>query len=158
MPRRPPADVRAYLAKTPPLQRGALERLRAQILAAAPEAEEKVSYGIPGFFHHGRLVWVAAFRDHCSFFAMYTGAGIAKRSGLSGFTVSKGTIRFAPDHPLPARLVRKIVRARVAENEARASKGTPRAPRKARPAPRKPEGRGPRKARARRVRRRPAPR
>lgn len=119
-PRAPPRDVAAYLAKLAPPQRAALERLRAQILAAAPKAEERISYQIPGFFHHGRLVWMAAFRDHCSFFPGANATRLARELGYGDLVKAKGTLHFMPEKPLPATLVKAIVKARVRENEANA--------------------------------------
>ena len=125
----PPPAVRAYLAAQPPAHRAALMKLRAQILAAAPGAIEKISYGMPAFARDGRfLLSIAGFREHCSLFAGYSGTALARESGLAGFEVNdKGTIRFSPDRSIPARLVAKIVKLRLAENAAlsaaRAAKG-----------------------------------
>lgn len=117
-----PKDVDEYLARLPEPQRKALERLRAQVLAAAPEASERISYGMPTFVHAGyALVHMAAFRDHCSFFPGSGGVTLALESELAAFETAKGTIRFAPQKPLPAALVKRIVRLRVKENEARAA-------------------------------------
>ncbi|HEX2021248.1 MAG TPA: DUF1801 domain-containing protein [Candidatus Thermoplasmatota archaeon] len=117
-----PTTVDEYLARLPAPQRAALMRLRAQIRAAAPKATEKISYGMPTFVHEGNLVHMAAFRDHCSFFPGRAGVALALKDELEGFETAKGTIRFRPGKPLPAALVKKIVRMRVAENEARAAK------------------------------------
>lgn len=116
-----PPSVDAYLAKVPPEQRAALQRLRRTIRAAAPEAEEVISYGMPGYKLDGYLVAFAAFNDHCSFFP---GASIVKdyRAELKAYATSKGTVRFTPDHPLPASLVRRIVLDRIAANRARRAK------------------------------------
>ncbi len=113
------ADVDAYLAKVPPEQRAALQRLRDLVRAAAPDAEEVISYRMPAFRYRGNLVYYAAFADHCS---LFIGSVVTQRkfaAELKPFAAGKGTVRFTPDHPLPADLVRRIVRARVAENEAR---------------------------------------
>ncbi len=111
--------VDAYLAKVPADQRAALQTLRDAIRAAAPEAEEVISYGMPAFRRYGVLVYYAAFRDHCSFFpgSVVTQRRFAKE--LKAFAAGKGTVHFTPERPLPAELVMRIVRARVAENEAR---------------------------------------
>jgi len=112
-------SVDAYLAAVPEPARSALIDLRRVIREAAPEAEEVISYGMPVFKHHGHLVGIAAFKNHCSFFPMSGSQIEAHRNELKTFYTSKGTIRFTPDHPLPADLVRRIVLARVAENERR---------------------------------------
>lgn len=112
-----PAGIHAaYLAGIGPDQRAALERLRAAILAAAPRAEEGVSYGLPAFRLDGKpLAAFSAAKNHCSFYPM-SGALVAQHAdALAGFDTSKGTIRFTPEKPLPAALVRKIVKARIAE-------------------------------------------
>lgn len=110
----PPKDVETYLAALPKGQRAALEKLRKIIRAAAPKAEEVISYGIPAFYYQGYgLVWYAAWKDHCS---LYPISGAIKRE-LKGYNTAKGTIRFAVDKPLPAPLVRKLVRARIADSQ-----------------------------------------
>jgi uncharacterized protein YdhG (YjbR/CyaY superfamily) len=115
-------DVDADLAKIPARQRAALETLRGIIQAAVPEATEVISYRIPTFRHHGGLVAFAGFKEHCSFFVMSPAVTAAHKSDLKGHHTSKGTIRFTPDAPLPPALVKKLVKARVAENEARAAR------------------------------------
>jgi uncharacterized protein YdhG (YjbR/CyaY superfamily) len=113
--------VEAYLQALPQPMRLALERLRKLIREAAPDAEEVISYQMPGFRHQGVLVTYAAFTDHCSFFPMSPAVLEAYTGELTGFVTSKGTIRFTPEKPLPEALVKRIVRARVAENESRKS-------------------------------------
>lgn len=113
-------DVDEYLAAVPPDQRAALERLRKIIRAAAPKATEVISYGMPGYKYLGALVYFAAFKNHCSFFPASGKLIRAHQRELAGYELSKGTIRFTLDKPLPATLVRKLVKARAAENEARA--------------------------------------
>jgi uncharacterized protein YdhG (YjbR/CyaY superfamily) len=110
-----PKTVDAYLAAVPEPARGTLNKIRAAIRSAAPrEATETISYGIPAFRHNGVLVWYAAFSDHCSLFP--TAAVIeAFKNELKGFSLSKGTIHFPTDKPLPATLVKKMVKARVAQ-------------------------------------------
>src|SRR5216117_2143183 len=105
--------VAAYFAAVPPKSRQALKRLRAAIKSAAPSAKEAFSYGIPAFKIDGRpLVWFAAFRDHSSFFPGAT--AIRKHAMLLGkYKISKGTIQFPPDDPLPASLVAKLVKTRI---------------------------------------------
>jgi uncharacterized protein YdhG (YjbR/CyaY superfamily) len=113
-----PKSVAEYWKALPNDQREALERLRKAILAAAPGAEECLSYGLVGFRHRGRtLVHLGASAKHCAFYPGPSAIASFKKE-LASFDMSKGTIRFQPDAPLPAALVRKIVKARLAENAA----------------------------------------
>ena len=80
------------------------------------EATECISYGMPAFKHKGVLVWFAAFSDHCSLFPTASVIDAFKRE-LKGFSTSKGTIQFATDKPLPVALVKKLVKARIAQTE-----------------------------------------
>ncbi len=112
----------AYLASIPADGRAALLKLRKTIRAIIPEAPEVISYQVPTFKHKGALVAYAAFKDHCSFFVMSTEVMRAHAAELEGHDVGKGSIRFAPDKPLPAALVKKLVKARIAENEARCTR------------------------------------
>jgi uncharacterized protein YdhG (YjbR/CyaY superfamily) len=107
--------VDAYLARVSEPARGTLNKIRAAIRSATPrEATETISYGIPAFKYNGVLVWFAAFSDHCSLFP--TAAVIETfKNELKGFSISKGTIQFPTDKPLPAGLVKKIVKARIAQ-------------------------------------------
>jgi len=111
-----PATVRTineYLRTVPSDQRAALNKLRRTIRAAFPRAEECISYGIPAFRLDGRVVaWFAAAARHCSFFP--GGVVDSFKSELADYETSKGTIRFQPDHPLPAGLVKKLIKARIA--------------------------------------------
>lgn len=109
-------QVEAYLASVPADARKALESLRRALKAAAPEAEEGLSYGLPALRLDGRpLVCYSAAKAHCSFFPMSPAVIRAHKADLKAYSTSKGTIRFGPDKSLPAALVRKLVRARVAE-------------------------------------------
>ncbi len=106
-----------YLAALSEDKRAALERLRKIIRATAPKAEECISYGLPAFRLDGRmLVAFGATAKHCAFYPMSSSTVEAHQDDLKDHDTSKGTIRFQPDHPLPAALVRKLVRARIAEN------------------------------------------
>ena len=97
-------------------KRAALETLRKNIRAAAPQAEECISYGVPAFRLNGRfLVAYAAAKNHCAF---YPGAVIGELKELKNYDTSKGTIRFSPDRPLPVALVRKLVKLRIAKMKA----------------------------------------
>jgi len=113
MPKVTARTVDEYLAPLPPDQRAALQWLRRQIKAAAPAAEECISYGIPAFRLEGRLlVHFGAAARHCAF---YPGAVVKSfRKELKGYDVGKGTIRFQPGARLPAALVRKLVDAQKA--------------------------------------------
>jgi uncharacterized protein YdhG (YjbR/CyaY superfamily) len=105
-----------YLAAQPADKRAALEKLRNAIRAAAPRAEEAVSYGLPAFRLNDRpLVCFAAAANHCSLYPMSPAVIRAHAGDLKRYEISKGTIRFSPERPLPAALVRKIVKARIAE-------------------------------------------
>ena len=108
-----PRTIDQYLARVEPRKRAALNRLRKAIRAAVPRAEECVSYQLPAFRLDGRmLVWFGAGANHCAF---YPGAVVqAHRHLLQRYETSKGTIRFQPDQPIPAALVRKLVKARAA--------------------------------------------
>jgi len=106
-----------YLATLSEDQRAALEKLRKTIKAAAPKAEECISYRLPAFRLNGKvLVAFGATADHCAFYPMSSSTVAAHQDDLKGYDTSKGTIRFPPNHPLPAALVRKLVKARIAEN------------------------------------------
>lgn len=111
-------EVEGYLAGLPEDARAALQKLRKTIRAAAPGAVEGFSYGIPAFKLHGRpLVAYASLKSHCSFFPMSPAVIDAHRQDLAGYETAKGTIRFQADKPLPSALVRKLVKARIAESE-----------------------------------------
>jgi uncharacterized protein YdhG (YjbR/CyaY superfamily) len=115
-----PKNTDEYLAAVPEPARGTLNKIRAAIRAAAPaEATEAIGYGMPTFRYKGALVAFAAFSNHCSFFPMGGSVVEAFQSELKAYQTSKGTIRFPVDKPLPAALVKKLVKARVAQNESR---------------------------------------
>jgi uncharacterized protein YdhG (YjbR/CyaY superfamily) len=115
----PPKSVDEYFAGVPEPARSTLHKMRAVIRSAVPpEATETISYGIPAFKYKGVLVWFAAFRDHCSLFPTASVVEAFKNE-LKGFSTSKGTIQFPTDKPLPIALVKKLVRARVTENESK---------------------------------------
>ena len=113
------ASVDEYLRGVPKEARDSLEKLRKTIRAAASEATEVISYRIPTFKHLGPLVGFAAFNDHCSFFVMSPAVMEAHKDELKRYDTSKGTIRFPFGKPPAAGLVRKLVKARIEENEAR---------------------------------------
>jgi uncharacterized protein YdhG (YjbR/CyaY superfamily) len=95
-----------------------LQQVRATIKEAAPDAEETISYKMPAFKQNGILVWFAAFKRHIGFFPKVS-AIEAFREELSGYELSKGTIRFPLDKPVPLDLVKRIVAFRVKENSAK---------------------------------------
>ncbi|MFZ0635858.1 MAG: DUF1801 domain-containing protein [Candidatus Acidiferrales bacterium] len=117
--KRAPKNVDEYLAGVPELARSTLNKMREAIRSAVPpEAAETISYRIPAFKHKGVLLWFAAFSGHCSLFP--TASVIeAFKNELKGFSTSKGTIQFPTDRPLPTALVKKLVKARVAQNESK---------------------------------------
>jgi uncharacterized protein YdhG (YjbR/CyaY superfamily) len=109
--------VDEYLEHVPEPARTTLNKIRAVIRSVAPpETSESISYGIPTFKYKGMLAAYAAFSDHCS---LFPGAGptIEFKDELKNFPTSKGTIRFAPNKPLPATLLKKLMKARIRENE-----------------------------------------
>ena len=112
-----PRTVDEYLERVPEPARTTLKKIRTVIRSVAPpEATEGISYGMPTFKYKGMLASFAAFSDHCS---LFPGAGptIEFRNELKNFQTSKGTIRFAPNKPLPATLLKRLMKARIAENE-----------------------------------------
>jgi len=112
-----PKDVDEYLAAVPEPARSTLNKVRAIIRSTVPpEASETISYRIPAFKYKGVLVWFAAFSNHCSLFPTASVVAMFKEQ-LKGFTISKGTIQFPLDKPLPTTLIRNIVKARVEQNE-----------------------------------------
>jgi uncharacterized protein YdhG (YjbR/CyaY superfamily) len=116
-PTKVPKTVDEYLERVPEPARTTLKTIRAVIRSVAPaEATEGISYGIPTFKYKGMLASFAAFSGHCS---LFPGAGptIEFKNDLKNFQTSKGTIRFAPNKPLPAALLKKLVKARIAENK-----------------------------------------
>jgi len=109
--------IEKYLAPLPPAFQAALQQLRRTIRAAAPEAIETISYRLPAFDWHGSLVAFGAASKHCALYVMSGTALDAFQQELEAFDLSKGTVRFSPDKPIPATLVRRIVKARMLENE-----------------------------------------
>ena len=111
--------VDEYLAGVPEPARSTLGKIRAAIRAAAPaESTEIISYGIPAFKHKRVLIWFAAFSNHCSLFPTASVIEEFKKE-LKGFSLSKGTIQFPTDKPLPNALIKKLVKTRVAQIESK---------------------------------------
>ena len=111
-----PKTVEAYFESLPDEQRAPLRKLRETIASAAPEADEGITYSMPGFLLGGHgFVAYAAFKDHYSFFPMSSEAVERHRDELGSRVTGKGTISFEYGKPLPAALVKKVVRTRLAE-------------------------------------------
>jgi uncharacterized protein YdhG (YjbR/CyaY superfamily) len=109
-----PETVEAYLAATPPEVRRILTRLRRIVREEAPEATERIAYGMPAFELGGPLVYFAAFQGHIGFYALPSGTA-AFRAELEPYRSGKGSVQFPLDEPLPVDLIRRIVRFRVEE-------------------------------------------
>jgi len=114
-----PATVDEYMADLPEKEREVLSVIRKTIRATAPKAEEAISYGMPGYKYHGMLVYFAAFKNHLSFFP---GSSTIDQFGeeVKKYKTSKGTLQFTVDKPITSSLVKKIVKARMKQNEANA--------------------------------------
>ena len=109
------STIDEYIAGFPADTQALLETVRATIRAAAPGAEERISYQMPAFALHGNLVYFAALKDHIGFYP--TGSGIeAFKDELSGYDVTKGSVKFPVNQPLPLDLIRRIVQFRVTQN------------------------------------------
>lgn len=113
--KRGPTSIDQYIATFPPEIRKVLQEMRATIRAAAPEAQEKISYQMPTFFLNGNLVHFAAFKNHIGFYPTPSGIEAFKQE-LSAYASAKGSVQFPLDRPLPFELVSRIVQYRVAEN------------------------------------------
>jgi uncharacterized protein YdhG (YjbR/CyaY superfamily) len=112
-----PRNVDEYLARVPEPALSALTKIRGAIRSVVPaETTEIISYRIPAFKHKKVLVWYAAFLDHCSLFPT-NAVIVAFKKELKGFSTSKGTIHFPIDKPVPTALIKKLVKARVAQSE-----------------------------------------
>lgn len=121
MPMKKYATVDDYLADVPAKERAVLNKIRATVKSVVPEAGEKISYGMPAFTYHGNLLYYGAMKTHLSLFPGSKSVVKELAAEISRYgTTSAGTIRFKVDKPLPATLIKKIVRARMAENRARA--------------------------------------
>jgi len=114
-----PKDVSAYIAAAPIESRPMLRQLRRAIREAAPKAEERISYRMPYYHHHGRLIYFAAYRHHVGLYIM-GGSHKAMAAELKPYQTSKATLRFPIGGKIPVTLVKKIVKTRARENEAKA--------------------------------------
>lgn len=107
--------VDEYFSTLPSRAKKVLKEVRKRIQKTVPEAEELISYNIPAFKFHGLLIWYAAFKEHVSIFPKTTAIKVFGKE-LSKYEVSKGTIKFPVDKPVPFGLITKVVRFRVKEN------------------------------------------
>lgn len=114
------ASVNEYIAKADRHAKKALSEIRKTIKAVAPNAEEVISYQIPGYKYHGMLVFFAAWKNHISLYPAPWGAESLKKE-MSAYKGSRGTIKFPLDKPMPLTLIKKMVKYRMKENEMRAS-------------------------------------
>ncbi|HKD51991.1 MAG TPA: DUF1801 domain-containing protein [Candidatus Acidoferrum sp.] len=110
-----------YLDRFPKDVQQRLQKMRRTVKKAAPQAKEKISYGIPAFTLNGMLVWFAAFKNHIGFYPR-TSAIAAFKEELSVYQGAKGSVRFPFDKPLPLPLIRRIVKFRVKENLSKVKK------------------------------------
>ncbi len=111
-----PTTIDEYIVQFPTDVQRVLRRVRATIRKAAPKAEERISYGMPGYFLNGQLVWFGGHPKHIGFYP--TGEGIAAfRKDLAGYKSSKGAVQFPLDQPIPYDLIARIVKHRVQQNQ-----------------------------------------
>jgi uncharacterized protein YdhG (YjbR/CyaY superfamily) len=111
-------EVDAYIAAAPQAAQPLLRQLRELIKSGAPKAEERISYGMPYYHHHGHLIYFAVFKNHIG---LYPVGNADKHLEMSAYTTGKGTYRFPLDEPLPVALIRRLIRTRVKENESKAA-------------------------------------
>jgi uncharacterized protein YdhG (YjbR/CyaY superfamily) len=115
----PAKDVDAYIAAAAEPARGMLKKMRQIVKAAAPRAVEMISYGIPLYKHHGHLTAFAAFKNHVGFYVMSKRLMAAYKEEFAPYKKAIATVQFPIGEPIPAALVKKVVKARIRENEAR---------------------------------------
>lgn len=114
-------EVERYIAATALQAQATLCELRQVIRAAAPLAEERLSYGMPSYAHHGRVTYFAAFKGHVGVYG-FSREDLAAH-GLEAYAAGRGTLRLPIGDPLPVAQIRRLIMARVAENEARRGAG-----------------------------------
>lgn len=117
--RKTPKSFEDYLERFPKHVQQRLQKMRLTVKKAAPQAKEKISYGIPAFSLHGMLVWFAAFKNHIGFYPR-TSAIAAFKKELSAYKGAKGSVQFPLDKPLPFPLISRMVKFRVKENLSKA--------------------------------------
>ena len=118
-----PRTIDEYIAGFPPDVQAILQKIRETIRAAAPDAEETISYQMPTFTLHGNLVHFAAFKSHIGFYPVPTGIEKFKKE-LAAYKGGKGSVQFPLDQPMPYSLISRIVKFRVKENLAKAKSTT----------------------------------
>lgn len=116
----PAKDVDAYIAAVPEPARSMLEKMRQLVKVAAPKAVEVISYQIPLYKHHGHLVAFAAFKNHVGFYVMSKALMVKYKKEFEPYKKAIATVQFPIGEPVPATLVKRIVKARIKENETRA--------------------------------------
>ena len=119
---RKPATVDEYIAQFPEEIRQILESIRAVVKECAPDAGEKISYQMPGYYLHGGLVWFGAYKKHIGFYPLAASVDEAFNRELAAYRGTKGSLHFPLDKPMPYDLIRKIVRLRLAENQEKAGR------------------------------------
>ncbi len=113
-----PANIDEYIAQFPTDVQAIMQKLRQVIRQAAPQAEERISYGMPGFYQHGMLVWFGGHKNHIGFYP--TGEGVeAFQKDLAAYKMTKGAVQFPLDEPIPYDLITRIVKYRVKANLAK---------------------------------------
>jgi uncharacterized protein YdhG (YjbR/CyaY superfamily) len=119
--RKAPATIDEYIEPFPPDVRAILRRVRETVRKAAPEAEEKISYRMPAYAQNGIVVWFAGFKNHIGLYPPVKGdAGLKK--AMARYANEKGNLRFPLDEPIPYRLIERIVKLRIKQNQAKAAK------------------------------------
>ncbi len=110
-----PSTIDEYIAQYSPEVQAIMNRIRATIKETAPEAQERISYAMPGFYQNGMLVWFGGHKDFIGFYP--TGEGVeAFKDQLTGYTITKGAVHFPLNKPMPYDLIRKMVKYRAAAN------------------------------------------
>src|SRR5438309_8989620 len=112
-----PTNVDDYIALAPEELQGRLQRLRSTIVAAAPGAEERISYGMPYYYYKGRLVYFQLWPKHIGIYALAKPVLEEYQSELDGYVMNKGSVRFPLDEELPVGLIEKLVKAQVKQKD-----------------------------------------